>query len=266
MHLARTSLAGISALSICAGCGGGPANAVNGAAVAAQAAQPDYQSAPEISEAVVDAGGHITLSGTASPGVAVRLASPGGAAQFATAEADGRWRMALTSSSAARLFGLSMSSGGPVVQAMGYIFVAPNGTAARLRAGGGTETLAPGVHGLTALALDYDKRRAAVLSGLAAPGEPVTLRVDGVERGQATADRAGRFVLSLNQPLDAGSHVLDLASPSGQSQASVSVGDPAALAKGPFSAGRQGHGWRVDWLTPGGGEQTTLVFDNGAGA
>ena len=253
-------------MAICASCGPGASNSVNGAAQAAQAAQPDYQAAPEISGVSLAAVGHIMISGTASPGVAVRLASPGGAAQFATAAADGSWRLALSPSDAPRLFGLSMSSGGPVVQAMGYIFVAPDGTTARLRAGGGTQALAPGVHGLTALALDYDKRRAAVLSGVAAPGETVTLRVDGVARGQAAAARAGRFVLSLNQPLDAGSHTLDLASPSGQSQASVAVDEPATLARGPFSAGRQGHGWRVDWLTPGGGEQTTLVFDNGAGA
>ena len=72
-----------------------------------------------------------------------------------------------------------------------------------------------------ATTLDYDSQRAATLSGRAAPGETVTLRVDGVERGQAAADAERRFVLPLNQPLSAGAHDFELASPSGQAHLSA---------------------------------------------
>ena len=157
--------------------------------------------------------------------------------------------------------GFASSLGGPLAQAMGYIFVAPDGRVARLREGGGTEALAPGGHGLLALALDSDARHAAALSGLAAPGDSVSLRVDGVERGQTVADRTGRFTLSLNEPLEPGAHAFDLTSGSGEAQFEVSIDAPAALAKGPFASERQGRAWRVDWVMPGGGEQTTLVFD-----
>jgi hypothetical protein len=120
--------------------------------------------------------------------------------------------------------------------------------------------LAPGGGVPSATALDYDDQRAATLSGRAAPGDGVTLRVDGVERGQATADTAGRFVLSLNQPLGAGRHDFDLSSSSGQAHLSTEVASPAPLAKVPFRAGKTPEGWRVDWRSPGGGEQTTLVI------
>jgi hypothetical protein len=260
--LTRLTMA-VTVLALVAACGQPADNATNTTNDAAAASPQEYQAAPEVLGASVAKGGAIELTGSASPGVAVRLASPGGAAQFATANARGRWRIALAAAPAPRLFGLSMSSGGPVVQAMGYIFVAPDGAVARLRAGGGTEALAPGAQGLEALALDYDNRRAAALSGLATPGAAVTLRVDGVERGQAVADKSGRFTLALNEPLDAGAHGFDLTSASGEAQFEVTVDAPATLAKGPFVAVRQDHAWRVDWRTPGGGAQTTLVLDAG---
>lgn len=262
MHAAWTRWGAIAALGLAAGCSQPADNVTNASNDVAAAQQGEYQAAPELLGATMAKGGAIELNGSASPGVAVRLASPGGAAQFATADPLGRWRMTLAPSPAARLFGLSMSSGGPVVQAMGYIFVAPEGAVARLRAGGGTEGLTQ-AHGLTALALDYDNRRAATLSGLAAPGDAVSLRVDGVERGQAMADKSGRFTLSLNEPLDPGAHAFDLTSASGEVQFQVSVDAPAALAHGPFAARRDGRAWRIDWITPGGGEQTTLVLDAG---
>jgi hypothetical protein len=259
---AWTRWGALAALALAAACSQ-PAD--NAAKVTSNASvqQGEYQAAPELLGAGVGQGGVIELTGSAMPRVAVRLATPGGGAQFATADALGRWRMTLAPSAAPRLFGLSMSSGGPVVQAMGYLFVAPDGAVARLRAGGGTEGLAK-PHGLTALALDYDNRRAAALSGLAAPGDTVSLRVDGVERGQAAADRSGRFTLALNEPLELGAHGFDLTSASGEAQFGVTIGAPVALTHGPFAASREGRAWRIDWLTPGGGEQTTLVLETGA--
>jgi hypothetical protein len=251
----------LAALAVLAACDHGPAAAVNAGAATERDAQGEYLPAPELTSAALTAGRQIALSGVAAPGAAVRLASPGGGAQFATADADGGWTILAPPASSPRLFSLSMTLGGPVLQAMGYIFVAPDGRVARLRAGGGTEALAPGRHGLMALALDYDNKRDPVLSGLAGPGEALSLRVDGVERGQTVADRNGRFTLSLNEPLDPGAHAFDLTGALGETQFQVSIDAPAALAKGPFTWARQGHAWRVDWLSPGGGEQTTLVFD-----
>jgi hypothetical protein len=251
----------LAALAVLAACGRAPAALTNASNDAAPGAQGEYLPAPEVTGAAVAAGRQLALTGTAAPGAAVRLASPGGGAQFATADTDGGWTILVPPSATPRLFSLSMSQGGPVLQAMGYIFVAPDGRVARLRAGGGTEALAPGRQGLTALALDYDIQRDPVLSGLAAPGEALSLRVDGVERGQAVADKTGRFTLSLNKPLDPGAHAFDLTSASGETQLQVGIDAPATLASGPFSSTRQGHAWRIDWLSPGGGEQTTLVFD-----
>ncbi|HEY1753201.1 MAG TPA: hypothetical protein VGG29_18235 [Caulobacteraceae bacterium] len=241
-----------------AGCGQPPS------APAANAASPssteqEYHPAPELLGASAPAGGRVQLYGEALPGAAVRVATPDGAAEFANADAHGVWRIGIAPSAAPRLFGLSMSDQGRVIQAMGYLFVAP-GAVARLRAGGGAEVLTPGGHGLTPQALDYDNRFATTLSGLAAPGEPLALRVDGVERGRSEADKAGRFTLSL-RPLTAGLHDFDLAGASGDARFQVAIATPAPLPHPPFDAQRLAHAWRIDWITPGGGEQTTLILD-----
>jgi hypothetical protein len=190
----------------------------------------------------------------------VRLASPEGAARFARADPDGAWRIVLPPSGAGRLFSLSMSDGGQVVQAIGYLFVTPDGMAVRLRAGGGSEAILTRGRGTWVLTLDYDNQRAVTIAGRASPGATFSLRVDGVERSQATADPQMRFILPLSQPLPAGDHEFDLAGDNTELRFSAPVGALAPLGAAPFLAARQGDGWRVDWLTPGGGEQATLVL------
>jgi hypothetical protein len=251
------TLLALAAVALTAACDA-PSSGANSAPEAST--ERDYRPAPELLSAADLKGGRLALAGTAAPGAEVRLATPEGAAAFAKADGQGIWRLEIAAAAMPRLFALSMSDHGRIVQAMGYLFVAP-GAMARLRAGGGTESLAPARHGLAVLALDYDGKRAATLSGRATPGEALSLHVDGVERAQGLADKTGRFTLSLSEPLGAGSHAFDLASASGEARFSASVDAAAPLAHTPFAAGRAADAWRIDWITPGGGQQTTLVFD-----
>ena len=265
MQAAKSSLVAAALATLCA-CSQPANNATNAADEAGASSEAQYQAAPDLTGANPARDGRVELLGRAAPGAAVRLSSPGAAAQFATADSAGQWRLTIPASGQPRLFGLSMSAGGRVVQAMGYLFVAP-GAIARLRVGGGAEALSRGPRSLAALALDYDNKGAATVSGFAQPGEAVGLRADGVERGQATADQNGRFVLSLSQPLTVGPHDFELTSPSGGVRFSAQIGATTPPPAGaPFAAQREGGAWRVDWITPGGGEQTTLVFDTAGAA
>ena len=260
MQAATTTLLTLATLGLLAGCSPAPPAAVNAADGAPAAPGQEYRPAPELRGGGVTSDGQLQLYGSATPGAVVRLSSPSGANQFATADADGVWRVTLAPSAEPRLLGLSMSDDGRVVQAVDFLFVVPDGSVVRLRAGGGTRAASPAKPGLAALALDYDNQRAATLSGVAGPNEAVTLRVDGVERGQASADSGGRFVLPLSQQLAAGSHDFDLAGAAQEARFTVSVNAPAPLGKARFAAARAGQGWRIDWLTLGGGEQTTLIL------
>ncbi len=254
MLLAAILIAAVSAAG-CSGSGGDAANV----SVSNASGEQGFRLAPQLTEAVRRADGALVLKGAASPGAAVRLESPSGVAQFAVADAHGVWRMTLPASPDARLFALSMSDGGRVSPATGYLFVMPDGAVARLVAGGGSAMLTPDTATRVSLVLDYDNRAAATLSGVATPGASADLRVDGIDRGQATADRAGRFVLLLNEPLTPGPHDFDLAESKGDVRFSATIGAPATL-HGLFAAQPFAGGWRVDWVTPGGGQQTTLVF------
>ena len=107
--------------------------------------------------------------------------------------------------------------------------------------------LAAGKRSLAALALDYDAKGAATVSGFAAPGETVELRADGVERGQAVADQAGRFVAARSaEPLAAGAHDFELVAPSGAARFSAAIGaaSPVSPARPspPGARARRG-GW-----------------------
>jgi hypothetical protein len=248
------------AAAVCAvaGCAGAGNEAAANTAAAASGEQ-GFRPAPKLTDAKRAADG-VTLIGQASPGAAVRLENATGGAQFATADAQGVWRITIGASGEARLYSLAMSDQGRISPATGYLFVMPDGAVARLVAGGGSLMLTPDAPARVSLALDYDNRAAATLSGADAPAAAQSLRVDGVERGQSVADPQGRFVLPLNQPLTPGAHDFDLGSGKGELRFSAAISAPAQL-RGPFAAQPISGGWRADWITPGGGEQTTLVFE-----
>jgi hypothetical protein len=259
LQAGKTTLLAMAALGFLGGCGEKDPAAVKANTAAPAQPTEDYHPAPELLGGAKAANGALQLYGSASSGAAVRLASPSGAQQFATADAAGVWRLTLPASAEPRLIGLSMSDKGQVVQAVGYLFIAPDGAVARLRTGGGSQASAPATSGLAALALDYDNQRAATLSGVGGPHETVIVRVDGVERSQARADAAGRFVAAL-QPLTAGPHEFVLMGAEQQIHFTATVDAPQALAAAPYAAARLGQGWRIDWRTPGGGVQTTLIL------
>jgi hypothetical protein len=259
LQAAKMALA-LAALGALLACGPRGTQTVNTAASGPPSGEADYLAPPELVGAARRPGGAIELSGRARPDATIRLASPEGAAFFARADAKGDWRIDTPPSGAPRLFSLSMSDGGAEVLAIGYLFVAPDGLVARLRAGGGSEALAPRERGRVTLTLDYDNARAATLTGHASPGAAFSLRVDGVERSQGSADATTRFVLPLSQPLAAGDHDFDLAGDNAELRLSAPISAPAPLAGAPFAVQRLGVGWRVDWVTPGGGEQTTLIL------
>jgi hypothetical protein len=258
----KTPLTVVGALALLALAGCGPSGgATNGAAAvnAEAAGAPGYQAPPELTGAAVLPDGRLELSGVAGAGQTVRLLTPAGQAAYAPADGRGRWTLDLPAATEPRLLSLSTTIGQRIVQAQGYLFIAPGGAAVRLRAGGGSERLDAKGAGLAPLTLDYDAQRAATVSGRAAPGEPVSLRLDGVEHGQADADEAGRFVVTVNQTT-AGDHEFDVVSPSGEAEFHAAIDPPRPLAGTLFAAAPQGGGWRIDWVTPGGGEQTTLLL------
>lgn len=224
-----------------------------------------YVDPPEARLVVPSAGG-VVIRGVAAPGSRVRLATPAGAVVFAVSDIKGDWNVRLGTAADVRLFGLSMMLGEPpapqrVVQSQGYLFVLPGGASGLLRSGAGALPLTQGTTRLKIFSVDHDREGGAVVSGVAAPGEQLSVRVDGVTRGRATADRAGRFSAPLNQPLTPGTREIVVLGERATSSVRPPISVAAPLPSPPFRAERTVFGWRIDWMTPGGGLQTTLIFD-----
>ncbi|WP_269716395.1 hypothetical protein [Caulobacter sp. NIBR2454] len=227
------------------------------------AAEAAYMAPPTVLT-VERAGDNLRLSGKAAPGARVRMGAPTGETLFATANADGGWSVVAPRGDGPRLFGLSMMLDDRTVQAEGYVLVTPTGQAAILRAGAGANVIAGAGTRPQILALDYDQEGGAVVSGLAVPDTPLEIRVDGITRGQGEADSQGRFTLPLSRPLDPGSYQIVAAGQGGEDTSLLSMQAVAPLTAGPFQGAREANGWRIDWMTPAGGVQTTIVMEAGA--
>ena len=242
-------------------CGCGPQTGPIGAASTSggQASESAYRPPPSVLAAQHTANGVVVLVGRADAGDRVRLAASTGARTPAVTDGRGGWRARLAPAGEVRLFGLAAFGQGRTVQAQGYLAVTPDGLVAQLRAGAGAEVLRPGPP-LRILAVDYDRKGGAVVSGADRPGATVALSADGLQRGRIAVNHDGRFAMALDEPLAPGPHRIEADDGGARAAVSLSVTPAAPLTGGPFRAGREAGGWRIDWLTPGGGGQTTFLF------
>jgi hypothetical protein len=249
----------MGALALLAGCDrSSPRAAARRDARRAAANESAYHPAPAV-DGVTREDGRVVLSGRAQPGAPVRLATPEGRLVAVVASREGRWRIVLPPSPDMRLYSLSMIDGGRIVQSEGYLAVAPDLTA-QLRSGAGAAIYGAQAWSPRITAVDYDSKGGCVVSGVAAAGQAVTILIDGVDRGEVRADATGRFSLPLDEPIGAGPHRLDLMAGGQRASVSVAVTPAGAMPAIPLKAARTGYGWRVDWTTPGGGVQTTVLF------
>jgi hypothetical protein len=260
MNVRAVVLASAAVLSL-AGCtrpGPFPARQVQ---AGGEAPDPGYRAAPQVVGVNRAADGAVTLSGRALPSSPVQMITPKGIAIETRADGSGAWTAPLGPASEPQLYRLSEQAAGQTVEAEGYILVLPRvPTVALLRAGFGAE-VAPGAvqAPMRILAVDYDMAGATVVSGRARAASPVRVLVDGQVAIEGAAGPDGRFSLTLPKPLAPGRHQLQAQTPQATAESVIAV-DPPALARGaPFQAQAQPSGWRVDWITPGGGVQTTLL-------
>ena len=238
--------------AVLGGCGGSPPEP----GAAAAAGESGYVSPPAVTAAAPGAG-QVALSGLAPASAQVRLAVPGGQAVTTHADAGGRWSLRVAADGETRIYGLSAASGGRRVQAEGYVLVGPNGEAALLRAGAGALRLDRPPSSRIA-AVDFDAEGGALVSGWAPAGTDVAFRLDGRLLGEARADADGRFSYALPR-LPRGSRRITTTGVAFTDDIVVEVTPPGPLTEGPLLARPTAGGVRADWLTPGGGVQSTVL-------
>ena len=202
----------------------------------------------------------MVLSGVTQAGIKVRLASPDGQVVSARADPQGRWSIGLPLVPAPRIFGLSVAAGDRRAQAEGYVLFSPTGQAALLRAGAAALRLdLPRRPGFAAI--DFDRGGGMEVSAAVPPGASVILRLDGSQVDQHRADAKGHYEVSLGSPtpIKPGAHQVQIFGDGFTDEVVVQVSPAAPLANGPLRSQLTTAGLRVDWMTPGGGEQSTLL-------
>jgi len=226
----------------------------------AAAQEAAYLTPPRVDAVRADPAG-VVLSGAAPAGAKVRLASPTGQAMITTADANGRWAISLPAAPAFRIFGLSLTVGARQAQAEGYVLLSPNGQAAMLRAGSGALRINPPA-GSGLRALDFDSGGGLEVTAAVSPGATVIVQLDGHQAAEGRADDKGRYAASLGSPIPirAGSHLVHVFGDGFSDQVVVQVSPAAPLAEGPLRSQLTPTGPRIDWMTPGGGIQSTLLI------
>ena len=251
--------AALIALLLLAGCNGKPLVTSGAEPTAEDAAYV----APPMPDAVQVAGDGLRLSGSAAPGARVRLATPKGEALNVTTDPQGRWTIALGAVPEPRIFGLSATSKGGQVQSEGYVLVTPKGQAAVLRAGAGALRIDTGARpGLRAI--DFDQGGGLEVSVVAPPGATVILNLDGRQAAEGRADASGRYDASLpaagsQTRMLPGAHQAQVFGDGFSDSVGFQVSAAPPLAQGPLRSQLTSAGLRVDWMTPGGGVQSTIL-------
>ena len=223
-------------------------------------------SPPTLTGAVRDPSEGVTLSGKAPPDAEVRLRDPGGGSFSATATGAGDWSIQLTASQEPRMFAFEGQLGQRVLHGEGALLVLPfpGPPAVLMRAGYGAMPIEAGQGAFHIETIDYDGAGGAAVSGVAAPRSVLRLVMDDKAVGAGQADDQGRFTvldLSSQSPMTRGAHTLRVESQTKAVQGPLTVSTPPDLPDSPFRATRVPDGWRIDWRIPGGGVQTTMVFD-----
>ncbi|MFM8820212.1 MAG: hypothetical protein ACKOD3_06645 [Phenylobacterium sp.] len=226
-------------------------------AVSGRQDEAAYLSPPAV-DLVSSPAGSLELTGRATPGARVQLARPGGGGLSTQADPGGRWRIRAHSSAAPLIFGLSQTSQGRTIQADGYVFHSPVVGGWVLRAGAASRPL--GGAPPQALVVDSDRSGGTVVSGQGPRDTLLVAQIDGRRAGEGGTGPSGRYEIRLKGPVPMGESRLRIFGAGLNRETVLRLSPPKAPVDGPFRVLPQAAGLRVDWITPGGGLQSTQIL------
>lgn len=249
----------VFSLALLSACGEGQVGATS--PLKREPATPSTYLAPPAAVNLRSDGEEVRMAGVAAAGARVRLATPEGEVRLTEADNSGAWSIVLPAAQVPQIFGLSMMVGERTVQAEGYLLLLPDGRLVLLRAGAGA-VVVQGAPEQGIAAFDFDEEGGAVISGFAPPEAILSVRIDGrTVSTSGRTDTAGRFSLPFGAPVPPGRHEVRVQGESLDLRAEVDATPATAPEAGAFRATRTAYGLRIDWLTPGGGLQSTLLLD-----
>jgi hypothetical protein len=217
-------------------------------------AENGYLSPPQLIQAAPSMG-QIVLRGRAAHHAKLTL----GQVRETVADAKGAFAFAVPLTPAAQIFSLSMNAGDRRVQAEGYVLVTAKGQVAVLKSGAAAERLDMAQrYGIGAF--DFDSAGAAIVAGRAPAGSGLSIRLDGRQAVEARSDELGAYIVSL-PTLRPGPHRIEVVGDNFTQALDVAISPAEPLTDAPIRTAPAPGGLRVDWMTPGGGLQSTIIAD-----
>ncbi len=220
-----------------------------------------YARAPEISSVRQDGNGSYVVEGQALPDGRVRFTYAGQHAIGVAADSRGHYKAELPAAGLGGLYDLSIEDSGRLMHADGRLFI-PYGQASKavlMRSGSPSRPIMRGTD--VVRVVDYDAAGALGLSGYVAPNTKVEVILGDEIRAQATSDANGYYTATtqIPPPVATAAPVTLIVQVKGQSVTrSFTVSLPESATEDRIR--REGAVLRVDWVLPGNGMQTTLVF------
>ena len=229
-----------------------------------------YARAPVVSTVTQNGPSGFVVTGQASPDGRVRFIYGPQRAMGVTADSKGRFRADLPSGPEGGLYDLliedkghdsSDDSASRLIHAEGRLFIPPGqaAMATLLRSGAPSKRLFNENEAMAVV--DYDGAGALAVSGRVAVRTRVNIVIDGEIRATALSDARGDYAATaqIAPPApDATTLSLTVQTATDTRQRDIAISLPNRRAGDHITAVTDG--WRVDWLLPGGGMQTTLVF------
>lgn len=222
-----------------------------------------YASAPRITSVSAGAPGRVMLGGEAQPGSRVRVqyGAGGGQAIGSTADSKGRYRVDLPTTPVGGLYDVStVENGGREMHADGRLFVPPDVQDRAVLLRTGAPSLSIGGPQAPLSVVDFDGAGALIISGRVAPATEVEVSVDGGPPATVQSGPDGIYHVKgqVSSPERGAQIVLNVHAGSTDVGRTLLFTVPDADRGDQMS--RVDGGWRVDWVLPGGGMQSAIVY------
>jgi len=220
-----------------------------------------YARAPVLTGVTQNGEGVFVIAGNARPDGRVRVLYQGRRAVGVTADSAGHFKVEVPAANPGGIYDVSMEDSGRLMHAEGRLFVPFNHPEKAVLLRPGASSLPLDAMAGTIATVDYDSSGGAAVAGKVTPRTQVDLVMGGEIRGRTDSDALGRYSLTTQIPPPAGATaVLGLTIQANKISSVRSVPVSVANVTGGDRVTAIDGGWRVDWVLPGGGMQSTLVF------
>ncbi|MGA9657597.1 MAG: hypothetical protein WBQ60_00650 [Asticcacaulis sp.] len=258
-HIGLAGLAALIGLAMAgglSGCDEKPKAAPSGSAMLAAG----YSFAPEITGVEMGGSDMFIVTGKTVANARVRFSYDQKRSIGVTSDSRGHFRAELPVGKNGGLYDVGSEDEGRLIYAEGRLYIPPGHPEKAVLLRAGSPSL-PLFNDKTVVAvLDYDSAGAVAITGRTQPNTAVEVTLND-DIWRVSSDAQGLYSATMQiPPPSAQDNINNLTVDTGGTHTVRNFKDSMPKVKGADNITRFEEGWRIDWVLPGGGMQTTLVF------